>query len=165
MIINFEEKAPNIHETAYVANNATIVGNVTIGKNSSVWFNAVLRGDSSNIIIGENSNIQDNCVIHMDEDDEVRIGDNVTIGHGAIIHGCVIEDNCLIGMGAIILNGAVIKRNSIIGAGALVTQNKVIPENSLVVGAPAKVKRQLTSEEILSNKESAAHYVSLSKKY
>lgn len=165
MIINFEEKAPNIHETVYVANNATIIGNVTIGKNSSVWFNAVLRGDSSNIIIGENSNIQDNCVIHMDEEDEVRIGDNVTIGHGAIIHGCVIEDNCLIGMGAIILNGAVIKRNSIIGAGALVTQNKVIPENSLIMGSPAKVKRQLTYQEILSNRESADYYVSLSKKY
>lgn len=165
MIINFNDNKPQIHKTSFIAANATIIGSVNIGENSSVWFNAVLRGDANRIVIGKNSNVQDNCVIHMDSEDEVIIGDNVTIGHGAIIHGCTIEDNCLIGMGAIILNGAIIKKNSIIGAGALVTQNKIIPENSMAMGAPAKVIRELTKEEILNIEESSKHYVELSKNY
>ena len=132
-----------IDKSVYIAEGAKVVGNVEIGKNSSVWFNAVIRADSDNVKIGENSNVQDNAVVHTSKDFGVQIGDNVTIGHGAIVHGCTVEDNVLIGMGAIVLDGAVIEKNCIIGAGSLVTQAKVIPEGSLAFGNPAKVIRML----------------------
>ena len=148
----------NIAKSVFVAPGAQIVGDVEIGENSSIWYNAVLRGDSNLIKIGQNTNVQDNAVLHVNLEQELLIGDDVTIGHGAIVHGHKVGNNVLIGMGAIILDGVEIGDNCIIGAGALVTQNKVIPTGSMVYGSPAKIIRPLTEEEIASNKESAKHY-------
>lgn len=155
----------SIDKTVFIADGARVLGDVEIGKNSSVWFNAVIRGDSNKIRIGNRSNIQDNAVIHTSKDFGVRIGDNVTIGHGAIVHGCTVKSNVMIGMGAIVLNGAVIEENCIIGAGALVTQGKVIPAGSLVFGNPAKVVRSLTDSEISSITDNAASYVKEAEQY
>ena len=155
----------SIDKTVFIADGARVLGDVEIGKNSSVWFNAVIRGDSNKIRIGNRSNIQDNAVIHTSKDFGVRIGDNVTIGHGAIVHGCTVKSNVMIGMGAIVLNGAVIEENCIIGAGALVTQGKVIPAGSLVFGNPAKVVRSLTDQEIRSITDNAASYVEEAEHY
>ena len=154
-----------IDNSVFIADGAKIIGDVEIGKNSSVWFNAVIRADSDKVKIGENSNVQDNAVIHTSEGFGVQIGDNVTIGHGAIIHGCTVKDNVMIGMGAIVLNGAVIGENSIIGAGALITQGKVIPSGSLAFGNPCKIVRQLTDEEISSISRNAKSYVKEAEKY
>ncbi|MBQ8519546.1 MAG: gamma carbonic anhydrase family protein [Agathobacter sp.] len=148
----------NIAEWVYMAEGAKIVSDVSIGEGSSVWYNAVIRGDSNPIVIGENTNVQDNAVLHVSHSHAMSIGDNVTIGHGAIIHGCTIGNNVLIGMGAIVLDGAVIEDNCIIGAGTLVTQNKIIPSGSLAFGNPAKVMRQLTEEEKESILENANEY-------
>ena len=155
----------SIDKSVFVADGAKVVGNVEIGKNSSVWFNAVIRADSDNVKIGENSNVQDNAVIHTSEGFGVEIGDNVTIGHGAIVHGCTIGNNVMIGMGAIVLNGAKVGNNSIIGAGTLVTQGKIIPEGSLAFGNPMKIVRQLTGEEIQSILDNANSYVKEAKNY
>ena len=149
----------SINKTVLIADGAKVIGNVEIGKNSSVWFNAVIRADSDKVSIGENSNVQDNAVIHTSEGFGVRIGDNVTIGHGAIVHGCTVENNVMIGMGAIVLNGAVIGENSIIGAGTLVTQGKIIPAGSLAFGNPVKVVRELTDDEIKSITDNANSYI------
>ena len=151
-------KNPTISSSAFVADNATVRGDVTLGERSSVFFGAVLRGDRAPITIGSGTNIQDNCVVHVDYDYPVVVGQNVTVGHGAILHGCTVGDNTLIGMGAIVLNGAVIGENSIVGAGARVTKNTVVPPGSLILGSPAKVKRALTEEEIEHNRASAAEY-------
>lgn len=147
-----------IHETARIARGAVVYGNVSAGEKSSIWYHAVVRGDSGRISIGKYSNIQDNCTVHLDAGHEVEIGDYVTIGHGAIVHGCRIGNNCLIGMGAIILNGAVIEDNCIIGAGTLITQGKTIPEGSMALGNPGKVIRQLTEEEKERITQNALHY-------
>lgn len=149
---------PKIAKTAHVAPGADVVGDVTLGKQCSVWYNAVLRADNDAIVIGERSNIQDGCVLHVDTACPIRIGNGVTVGHGAILHGCSIGDNALIGMGAILLNGAKIGANCIIGAGALVTQNMEIPDGSLAIGAPAQVRRPVTMEEIEGNRRSAEEY-------
>ncbi|MCC6095784.1 MAG: gamma carbonic anhydrase family protein, partial [Eubacterium sp.] len=133
-----------IDSSVFQAEGSRIIGDVTIGNASSVWYNAVIRGLPSQITIGARTNVQDNVVIHGDPEDPVQIGDDVTIGHGAIVHGCTIHNNSLIGMGAIILNGAVIGSNCIVGAGSLVTQNRTIPNNTLVYGNPARVIRNLT---------------------
>ena len=148
----------NLHETVRIARGAIVYGDVTIGEKSTVWYNAVVRGDQSTIDIGKYTNIQDNCTVHVDDNNSVKIGDYVTIGHGAIIHGCTIGNHCLIGMGAIILNGAVIEDNCIIGAGTLVTQGKVIPEGSMVLGSPGKVIRSITEEEREHLLKNAMHY-------
>ncbi len=137
-----------IDSSAWVAPGAFVLGDVEVGKDCGIWYNAVLRGDIAPIKIGDRTNVQDNAVIHVDFDKPAIIGNDVTIGHGAIVHGCTIGDNSLIGMGAIVLNGAEIGENCIIGAGALVTQNKKIPAGSMAFGNPAKVIRQLTQEEI-----------------
>ena len=155
----------NIAEWVYIAEGAKIVGDVTIGEDSSVWYNAVIRGDSNSIVIGENTNVQDNAVLHTSHSHALKIGDNVTIGHGAIVHGCTVGNNVLIGMGAIVLDGAVIENNCIIGAGALVTQNKVMPEGSLVLGNPAKVIRELTQEEMTSIQINAYEYSEEAQRY
>ena len=155
----------SINKTVFIADGAKVIGDVEIGANSSVWFNAVIRADSDKVKIGDNSNVQDNAVIHTSEGFGVHIGDNVTIGHGAIIHGCTLKDNVMIGMGAIVLNGAVIGENSIIGAGALITQGKVIPSGSLAFGNPCKIVRQLTDEEISSISRNAQSYVKEAEKY
>ena len=148
-----------IDETAFVAEGARIIRDVILEKNSSVWFNAVLRGDENQIIIGEGSNIQDNCVVHVGPDCPTIVGKGVTVGHLALLHGCRIGDNTLIGMGSIIMNGAVIGNNCIIGAGSLITLGTVIPDNSMAFGRPAKVIRTVTPEEIASNKRDAEVYI------
>lgn len=155
----------NIAEWVYIAEGAKIIGDVTIGEDSSVWYNAVIRGDSNSIVIGENTNVQDNAVLHTSHSHALTIGDNVTIGHGAIVHGCTIGNNVLVGMGAIVLDGAVIEDNCIIGAGALVTQNKVMSEGSLVLGNPAKVVREITEEEKKAILENADEYSSEAQRY
>lgn len=149
----------------YIAEGAVVKGQVTMADGASVWYNATVRGegDSEPIEIGRNSNIQDNAVVHVDLSHSVRIGDNVTIGHSAIVHGCTIGDNTLIGMGAIVLNGARIGKNCIIGAGALVTQGTDIPDGSLAFGSPAKVIRALTADEIEENHRNAMHYVEIAR--
>ena len=150
---------PIIDTSTFIAEGAIVLGNVTLEKDTSVWYNATVRGDRGSITIGEGSNVQDNVVLHVDKDYDVHIGDFVTIGHGAIVHGATVCDNTVIGMGAIVLNGARIGRNCIIGAGTLITQNKVIPDNSLVIGNPGKVVRQLTEEEIKANLDNAKIYI------
>ncbi|ERK30033.1 MULTISPECIES: gamma carbonic anhydrase family protein [Clostridium] len=164
MIKEFLDKKPMIHEGTFIAENSTIVGDVEIGKDSSIWFGAVIRGDENSIKIGEGSNVQDNSIIHVDEH-KVTIGNFVTVGHGAILHGCDIEDEVLIGMGATVLSGAKIGKNTIIGAGALVKENANIPEGVLCVGIPAKVVRILNQEERNGLKEHSIEYIKLSKKY
>ena len=149
---------PQIDNTCYIAEDATIIGNVTIGENSSVWNHATIRSNHQPIVIGNGTNIQDNAVVHVDKDYKVSIGNNVTIGHSAIVHGCTVNDNTLIGMGSIILNGAIIGKNCIIGAGALITQNVIIPDNSLVIGSPAKILCQVTQDEINEIMENADIY-------
>lgn len=165
MIKEYKNFIPQIHETCYVAPSSSIIGDVTVGENSSVWFNTVVRGDVAGIRIGQYSNIQDNSVIHCSTGLEVKVGDFVTVGHGAILHSCTIEDRCLVGMGAVILDGAKIHKNSLIGAGAVVTPNTVIPEGSLVLGSPGKVVRQLTHEEIEQILNNADTYVTLAEQY
>ena len=136
-------KRPSVGEGVYIAKGAVVIGDVTLGAFSSVWYNAVLRGDINRIVVGEYSNIQDNAVIHLADDYPCLIGRFVTIGHSAIVHACTVEDECLIGMGATILDGAVIGAQSIVGANALVTQGTVVPPGSMVLGSPAKVVRSL----------------------
>ena len=150
---------PNIDSSVFVAKGAVIIGDVTIAKDCSIWYNATIRSTEAPITIGEGSNVQDNAVIHVAPNFPTTIGSYVTIGHGAIIHGCTIDDNALIGMGAIILNGAKIGKNCIIAAGALIPQNKIIPDNSLVMGSPGKVVRQVTEEEIRKNTQNAEEYI------
>ncbi|MBN1065320.1 gamma carbonic anhydrase family protein [Clostridium botulinum] len=164
MVKNFLNNSPNISESVYISETSVIIGDVVIKENSNIWFGAVLRGDEQSISIGSETNIQENVVIHGDGDNNVILGNGVTIGHGAIIHGCAIGDNVLIGMGAIILNGAKISKNSIVAAGSLITQNKEFEDGSLILGNPAKVIRKLTQEEIQANKESSLTYVNLAKK-
>lgn len=151
--------------SVFLAEGSIIKGNVEIGKGSSVWYNAVARAEEAPIRIGEKTNIQDCCVLHNDADYPLEIGNNVTIGHGAIIHGCTIEDNVIIGMGSIIMNGARIGKNSIIGAGSLITQNKVIPENSMAFGNPCRVVRETTQEERNKIADDAEHYSALARSY
>ena len=151
-------KKPDIHPSAFVAPGAVVRGEVHLAENSSVFYNAVLRGDRAPISIGEGTNIQDNCVVHVEYDLPVTVGKNVTVGHGAILHGCTVGDETLIGMGAIVLNGAQIGKGCLIGAGALVTQNAVIPDGCMAVGSPARVKRPLTPEEMDGLRQSAADY-------
>lgn len=151
-------KTPNIHPSAFVAPGAVVRGEVHLAENSSVFYNAVLRGDRAPISIGEGTNIQDNCVVHVEYDLPVTVGKNVTVGHGAILHGCTVGDETLIGMGAIVLNGAKIGSHCLIGAGALVTQSTVIPDGMMALGSPARVKSPLTPEAIASLHETALHY-------
>lgn len=146
MIYALNDMAPRIHPTAWIAPNATLIGNVVVGANASVWFGAVMRGDNEEIAIGDGSNVQENCVLHTDMGYPLRVGANCTVGHKAMLHGCVIADGSLIGMGATLLNGARVGAGCLIGACALVTEGKVIPDGSLVMGSPGKVVRALDAE-------------------
>ena len=146
-------------ETVYIAPGAVVVGDVELQEDVSIWYGAVLRGDSGRITVGKGSNIQDNCVIH----EETRIGEYCTLGHGAIVHGCRIGDNCLIGMGAIVLDGAVLGDGCMVGAGALVTGKTNAPAGSVLLGSPAKVVRERTPEEAAAAQENAWHYIRLAK--
>lgn len=145
-----------------IAKNATIVGNVILENNVNVWYGSVIRGDECSIYIDENSNVQDNCVLHGSINKDIKIGKNVTIGHSAVVHGCTIEDNVLIGMHSTILDGAIIGKGSIVGAHTLITQNKVIPPNSLVVGVPGKIIRSVTKDELESTIQNSKLYIKLS---
>ncbi|WKY48349.1 gamma carbonic anhydrase family protein [Eubacteriaceae bacterium ES3] len=152
-------------KTVFIAKSADVVGRVKLGNFVSIWFQAVIRGDVDSITIGNNTNIQDGTVVHVAPGHPTIIGEGVSVGHNAIIHGCTIGDNVLVGMGAIILNGAQIGDNSIVGAGALVTQGKVFPQNSLIIGSPAKAVRTLSEEEIQSIRDNAEEYLDTMKGY
>ena len=164
-LYTFDNSTPEIKETSFIAPNASLIGRVRIGEKSSVWFNTVLRGDMENISIGDESNIQDLSMGHADPGFPLVVGNSVTIGHHCVVHGCRIEDDCLIGMGAIIMNGVKIGRGSIIGAGAVLLEGMEVPEFSMVVGSPANV-RKTYDESILENiRESAQIYVKRSISY
>lgn len=164
-VVSYKGISPRIEENVFIAQGAYLIGDVTIASHSSIWFNTVLRGDINSIKIGAYTNIQDNSTVHLTHEAGVVIEDYVTVGHGAILHGCHIASNCLIGMGAIILNHAYIGENCIIGAGALITENKIIPSNSLVMGSPGRVVRQVTDAEIKAIRESALAYYKESQTY
>jgi len=157
--------SPKLASGAWAAPSADLIGDVRLGARASVWFGAVLRGDNTPLILGEETNFQDGSVGHSDADFPMTIGARVTIGHQAILHGCTVSDDCLIGMGARILNGAVIEAECIVGAGALVTEGKRFEAGSLIVGAPARVVRQVTDEERKLLRESAAHYAEKAARY
>ena len=156
---------PRIHPTAFTAANATILGDVTIGEESSIWFQTVLRADINRIVIGPRSNIQDGAVIHLSDEFGIEVGELVTVGHKAILHACKVDNEVLIGMGAIVLDGAEIGARSIVGAGALVTGNRQFPPGSLILGSPAKVVRSLTLEEQAGIRVWAERYVEVSRSY
>ncbi len=160
MIRSFRGHTPQIAPSAYVDPQAVVIGEVFIGEDSSIWPGAVLRGDYEPIRIGARTSIQDNCVLHIQGDEySLSVGDNVTVGHGVILHGCMVESNCLIGMGSILLNGSRIGTGSIIAAGALIPERMEIPPGSLVMGAPGKVRRAVTEDERERIAISAGHYV------
>ena len=165
MIYNFENKTLKSEENNWIAPNATVIGDVILKKNSSVWFNAVLRGDIEAITIGEGTNIQDGSILHTDPGYPLTIGSGVTVGHMVTLHGCSIADDSLIGISSTVLNNAKIGKNCIVGAKTLITENKVIPDNSLVIGSPGKIIRQITDDEIKHIKENAKHYIENWKKY
>ncbi len=165
MILKFKEFYPNIHPSAWIAPSADLIGNIEIGEDSSVWFGCVIRSDINEVKIGKNTNIQDLSCIHTDTNTKTIIGDNVTIGHKVMLHGCKIEDNCLIGMSATILDGAIIGEGSIVGANSLVTAGKVFPPRSMIMGSPAKVVKQLTQEDVDKLIAHAAHYVEYKNDY
>ena len=158
-LIKYKGKTPQVGERVFLAEGACLVGEVSIGDDSSVFYNAVIRADLAEIKIGKRTNIQDNVCIHVSTGVGVNIGDEVTVGHGAVLHGCTIEDNVLKGMGAILMDGAHIKKNCIVGAGALVTHGKEFPDGSLVMGAPAHVVRTLTTDELKNVKIGVEHYL------
>lgn len=165
MIRSYKGKKPILGKDVFLAENAVVIGEVTLGERANIWYGAVLRGDEGSIVVGENSNIQDNATLHTGKEHPVTVGKNVTVGHNAIVHGCTVGDDTMIGMGACVLNGAVIGEGCIVGAGALVKEGQVIPAHSLCVGVPAKVVRELDEaarEKILEN---ARMYVSLAKEY
>ncbi|MEI6093321.1 MAG: gamma carbonic anhydrase family protein [bacterium] len=161
MIKVFGDKKPETEKAIFVAESADIIGEVVLCADSSVWYGAVLRADIAKIELGDRSNIQDGTVCHVDYDKPVIIGKNVTIGHNVTLHGCKIGDNSLIGMGAVVLDGAEIGKDCLVGAGSVVTPGTQIPDNSLAIGSPAKVKRELTEEEVISIKQNASAYVEL----
>ena len=165
MIGEFRGKKPAIPKSAFVAENATLIGDVRLGEGSSVWFGAVLRADIDSITIGDRSNIQELCVIHVDENKPVVIGNDVTVGHAVTLHGCTIEDCCLIGMGAVVLDGAVIGTGSIVAASALIPPGKRIPPHTLVGGVPAKTMRKLSDEDYETLKHHAAAYAELAEEH
>ncbi|AQU81196.1 MULTISPECIES: gamma carbonic anhydrase family protein [unclassified Halomonas] len=158
-IYQFGEQQPDIHDDVYIAETADVIGHVTLKARSSVWYQAVLRGDSDHLEIGEESNIQDGAVLHADPGYPLKIGKGVTVGHQAMLHGCTVGDGCLIGIQAVVLNGAVIGENSLVGAGAFIKEGAVFPANSLIVGSPAKVVRELSAEAVEGLKLNAQSYV------
>lgn len=164
-LYQLDDLRPDVHPTAWVADSAQLIGRVTLAAESSVWFGCVLRGDTDAIRVGERSNIQDHAVLHCDPGAPLTIGADVTVGHRVMLHGCTVGDGSLIGIGAIVLNHARIGRNCLVGAGALVTEGKSFPDGSMILGAPAKVVRSLTPEEIGAFRRGAAHYVANARRY
>ena len=164
-VFSIGDKTPQLSGSHWIAPNATVIGDIRLGANVSIWWNAVLRGDNDPITIGDNSNIQDGSVLHTDEGVPMSIGQNVTIGHLVMLHGCTVGDNSLIGIGSVVLNRAVIGKNSIVGANTLIPEGKVFPDGVLIVGSPGKVVRELTPEQIAGLKHSADHYVDNARRY
>ena len=167
MLYRLDDIEPTTPEAGqfFVADNATVIGRVTLAVDSSIWFNAVLRGDQEEIAIGEGSNVQEGCVMHTDPGFPLTVGAGCTIGHQAMLHGCTIGDDALVGIGAIVMNGASIGAGSLVAAGSLVTPGKVLPERSLIVGSPAKVLRELTDEEVAKNAEGVEHYLDFARMF
>jgi carbonic anhydrase/acetyltransferase-like protein (isoleucine patch superfamily) len=165
MIFQIDERRVRAEGEYFIADTAVVIGHVLLRANASVWFNAVIRGDNELITIGENSNVQDGAVLHTDPGFPLTIGSGVTVGHKAMLHGCTIGDNSLVGINAVVLNGATIGRNCLIGANALVTEGKEIPDNSMVLGSPGKVVRELTPEQIEGLRRSAKHYVDNARRF
>lgn len=157
--------SPQVTESAWVADSAQVMGRVALAKDSSVWFGVVIRGDTEHISIGEGSNIQDGSVLHADYGMPLTVGRHVTVGHKVMLHGCTIGDNCLIGIGAIILNGAKIGKNCLVGAGALITEGKEFPEGSMIIGAPARVARALSPEQIQNIRQPTLHYIENARRF
>ncbi|MDP9933373.1 gamma carbonic anhydrase family protein [Variovorax paradoxus] len=157
--------APQLGTGAWVADSAEVIGNVQLGENASIWFGAVLRGDNETMTIGRNSNVQDMSMLHSDPGSPLTIGENVTIGHQVMLHGCTIGDNSLIGIQAVVLNNAKIGRNSIVGAGSVVTEGKEFPDNSLIFGSPAKVMRTISDEDAARLRHGSDHYVNNAIRY
>lgn len=166
MIYSLEKRAPVLEGSKhFIADNATVIGNVCLKSQASVWFNCVLRGDKDRIEVGERSNVQDGSVLHTDLGYPLTIGRHVTVGHKVMLHGCTIGDNSLIGIGSTIMNGAVIGENCLVGANSLITEGKSFPAGSLILGSPAKAVRSISAEEIASNTESAVSYVENAARY
>lgn len=165
VILPFDGHEPDIHPDAWVAPNASVIGKVRIAEDANVWFGAVMRGDIDEIVLGARSNLQDNAVIHTEAGNPTVIGTDVSIGHGAVVHGCTVEDGCLIGMNSTVLNGAVIGANSLVAAGAVVLEGTVVPPRSLVAGVPAKVRRELSDEEVAGLLGNSGRYVPRAKIY
>ena len=159
------DKSPRVPEDVFVAPGATIVGDVELGHHASVWFASVIRADTELIALGDETNVQDGCILHTDEGIPMRIGPRVTVGHRVMLHGCTIDEECLIGIGAVLLNRSRIRKHSLVGAGALVTEGKEFPERSLILGSPARAVRTLTDEEVASIRDAAAHYVHNARKF
>jgi len=164
-ILEFESRKPKIHPSAYISPRATVIGEVEVGEGSSIWENVVLRGDLNSIKVGRYTSIQDNCTVHVDADNAVEIGDHVTVGHNAVIHGCRIGDYVLIGMGAVVLSRVEVKGPSIVGAGAVVTEDEKIPSHTLSLGVPAKIARRLREEDIDRLKKGGEEYFKLAQRY
>ena len=161
----YEDMIPCVHETAYIAPTGIVIGRAFLASDSSVWFHAVLRADNEEIHVGRGSNVQEGAVLHTDPGFPLTVGENVTVGHQAMLHGCSIGDGSLIGIKAVILNGATIGKNCLVGAGALVTEGKSFPDNALIMGAPAKVSRMLSEEEINRMHRGTDEYVNRSRRY
>lgn len=164
-IYELDGVAPRMADSAWVADNAQVMGDVALGEGASVWFGATVRGDTETITIGEGSNVQDGSVLHADHGFPLTIGARVTVGHQVMLHGCTIGDESLIGIGAVVLNGARIGRHCLVGAGSLVTEGKEFPDGSMILGRPAKVVRELTPEQIDGLRMSAAHYIENARRY
>lgn len=164
-IYQLDEHTPQVHPTAFVADSAQVVGRVTLGEGSSVWFNTVIRADNEPMTIGAGSNIQDGSVLHSDTGFPLSVGERVTVGHQVVLHGCTVGDESLIGIGAVVLNGAKIGKHCLVGAGSLVTEGKEFPDGSMILGCPAKVVRQLTPEQIDGLRRSAQHYIANAQRF
>jgi carbonic anhydrase/acetyltransferase-like protein (isoleucine patch superfamily) len=158
-VFELNDRVPELGEGVWIADNATVLGSVKLGRKVSVWFGAVLRGDNDPIVVGDGSNIQDGSILHTDDGVPLTIGENVTVGHMAVLHGCTVGDGSLVGINAVVLNGAVIGKSCLIGANCLIPENKVIPDRSLVVGTPGRIIRQLSDEEVAGLQRSAENYM------
>ena len=164
-VYQLDTLTPRLHDTAWVADSAQVIGNVELAEGASIWFGAILRGDNETLHIGRNSNVQDGSMLHADPGYPLTLGENVTVGHHVMLHGCTVGDGSLIGIKAVILNGAKIGKNCLVGAGSLVTEGKEFPDGSMIMGAPAKVVRELTPEQIAGLARAAQHYVDNAKRY
>ena len=158
-VLPYGETSPTVSDSAWIAPTAMVIGDVGVGDSASVFYGAVLRGDTDAIRIGNGTNLQDNVVVHCDRGSPTTVGARVSVGHAAVLHGCTVEDDCLIGMGAIVMNGAVVGRESVVAAGAVVPQDAVIPPRSLVAGVPGRVRRELSEEEVEGVRQNAARYL------